>query len=712
MFPHTTRAPGSVRHPAALALALLTVSLVPLSAQTAGVSRSTLPEPADQPTLVLSPFEVRAEEDRGYRATTTISASRLATELRDTPLTVNVLTEEIMKDLAAYELNDALNYVAGFRRIAETENAYVLRGQRVNYAYRNGFPRYDFSATANIQRIEVVKGPAAILYGLTFPGGVINYITKRPHDKLAATVEAGFGSWDFYRGMVDVNVPLGDKFAYRAVGSYQKGGSIIDVDDPEIATFANSLSWRPLDGTRILIDYDYARKENNPWPFGRTGFTNIPLSRATVEQIPIDAGGPANGFKTQHSHALSAELEQKLNDWLIFRAVHNFTWRDERTLSWGLASILPDYTVPARAGYNNRFRNWDRNSQAEFVANLTLGGLTHRVLLGAQYNDLTFRRVQRSWLPAARPTFSIFKIPLLPTTDPNDERFFTAPSITGDSNSAVTGYYLTDTIKALDDRLHILGGIRFTEIHQKRPLSRGREVKQDNTAPQIGASYRLSAKLSAYAVYSESLQPQIGINPDGQIFPNLGGEGWDAGIKLEAMEGRLSLTAAVFESLRTNAGQNDPARPGYRIFFGETSTAGFEFDLFFAPIRNISLVMNYQYMGKAEITNDANPANIGQPLGGVPEHTGSFVGRYRFAEGRLEGFGFGGGVTYSGTRNDGYPAGPDTSVDVFFDYETKLFGRDVTCQLNVRNIFDEIFYPAPGVTNAPRNFVFTTRFRF
>lgn len=221
------------------------------------------PTETDPEVFQLDPFVVDATGDRGYYASNAVSGTRVNMLIQDLPQNLLVITEELLRDVAATTIFEALEYAGGVVQGGErdTPNQVIIRGFATDWPLRNGIKRVGAMAdAANISRMEVVKGPAAILYGQSGLGGVVNYITKTPTaGETFGSLDVAIGSYDHYRLEADLNLPLGDgdKWLTRWIGAVQSSESFIRNYENELYYFAPSLEWRPLDGLSIRLDGEY-----------------------------------------------------------------------------------------------------------------------------------------------------------------------------------------------------------------------------------------------------------------------------------------------------------------------------------------------------------------------------------------------------------------------------------------------------------------------
>jgi iron complex outermembrane recepter protein len=258
------------------------------NAQTVATPPST-EAPKDE-VVVLNPFQVTTEKDRGYRATNSISGTRLNSAIKDLPMPIEVITEEFLRDTGSTDLRQSLRYSSGI--LLQTQNDYgsaagsfsstpgkinnpegqtanpdqthmKIRGFETASVLRDGFRRQNSTDSVNISRVEIARGPSSLLYGVGNFGGVVNYLTKLPEYENASEVTLSVGSYNFMRGTIDVTGPLGsgDKLAYRLTGAVQDQESYTDFNDEKHFFVSPVIVWRPFKGTEILLDLEYGQQQ-------------------------------------------------------------------------------------------------------------------------------------------------------------------------------------------------------------------------------------------------------------------------------------------------------------------------------------------------------------------------------------------------------------------------------------------------------------------
>ncbi|AOS44354.1 Ferrichrome-iron receptor precursor [Lacunisphaera limnophila] len=269
------------------------LSLWPLAAL---AQQTTAPSTTEDETVVLSPFTVTSDKDDGYGATNSISASRVNTPIKDIPVPILVITDQFINDIGATTLRDSLSYVSGISLQTQNDlenrggtfgSAYgpggvnnpegvtsningvqmKIRGFITNNVLRDGYYRGSPSDSINIERIEVVQGPNALLYGTGNFGGVVNYLTKKPLNEERATASVSYGTNSFMRATIDSTGPISSTVAYRVVGAWEDTETNIDHQSMKHWYISPSLSWRPTRKTEILAQYEYNDAENRGFGF-------------------------------------------------------------------------------------------------------------------------------------------------------------------------------------------------------------------------------------------------------------------------------------------------------------------------------------------------------------------------------------------------------------------------------------------------------------
>ena len=298
--------------------ALFLVSLQAYAQQSDANKPADVSSKTDEQVVKLSPFKVTTDKDKGYRATNSTSGTRLDSEIKDLPMPIEVITEQFIKDIGANDLRQSLQYSAGIQlqtqndwgsqgtfgnqgipgRINNPEAAtanvnqsvFKIRGFDTEATLRDGFRRQNSTDSVNIARIEVIRGPNALLYGVGNFGGVVNYLIKQPETKASGSVGVELGSYAFKRATIDYTGPISDTVSYRVTAAEQATNDYTQYAKENHWFVAPIIKWTPFVNTEILIDTEYGKQNKRG-----IGFQNI---RAVPSGYVNDGAGYDGAFLT------------------------------------------------------------------------------------------------------------------------------------------------------------------------------------------------------------------------------------------------------------------------------------------------------------------------------------------------------------------------------------------------------------------------------
>lgn len=703
---------------------------------------------------VLDPFSVVADDANGYAATNSISATRINTNIKDVPVPINIITADFIRDFAFTKVEDAVVADATITRVGRNEGNFnenfVIRGFRSSLNLRNRIPYRGFTDTSMVERIEIVKGPAAVLYGLSDPGGLVNIITKKPLAVRQHSLEFRAGSDSFARAEWDSTGPLDEagKFLYRLTGSYETADAQRAGGWHRQTFVTPSFTIHATETTRIDVEYThqirkhaFMRPRN---PFVGNGFA--PNDR--WQPVDQDYSTITDRDHTENTGDVwQIDLTQSFTENMFLRVTASET--NKFTDMFNLVGCCTDENDVFVGISNVEIRdNENKNYYLDFtVADINIGPTRHTFLLGAQRDESSgLGQVYRlnGAVPALRDALGGY--PVTPynvltgegrnpdgTVQMNvtraeaealavqfrDNGVPGAVANTGTPGwSKSTSYFFMDQIKAFEDKLNILAGIRHDSIE-----SRGQD-KVDNTSIQAGFTYEVIPGLNFYTLYSESFVPnadRVDTREDPPLvltFPPSEGEGTDIGFKFELIENTLSGSIAYFNIDRTNILQNNPLPsppPDEPIAFlsGLENSEGVEAQIFYTPNDNTQFILSYAHTD-AKIVESLVEGSPGLKLDQVSPDAVSFTGRHTLGSGLY----FGGTWLYRAgpihqfaiprrewAVQDGYSRG-----DLFMGYNTELGGRPHYFRLNVSNVTDGTFYDRTETYAIGRQFFFTWGF--
>ena len=668
------------------------------------------PQPLELDAIsVTSDYESPSGPVSGYRATRSASATKTDTAIRDIPQAISVVPASVLKDLGSHNVERALEFAGGVSKQNNfgglTLYEYSVRGFTTSEFYKDGFSaNRGYPSTpdaANVERIEVLKGPAASLYGRGDPGGTVNIVTKKPQPEAFTTLQTSAGSWDRYRTALDVNTPLdeqGDVLS-RINLAVEDNHSFRDHVDSQRVFVAPSISWQLSPDTSLLVESEIVR-HNSTFDRGIVAPNNkwSGVSRSTF------LGEPNDGNIDNHNNLLQATLEHHLNDsWKLRLASHYKEGKLWGDASESRALNADGHTVNRR--YRERDTNWhDSITQLELRGLFDLGPWQHELLIGTEYEN--FRKNERVTTIAGGPyAIDIYK-PIYGQPKPNGPRSGT------DFFEHVESHALNlqDQI-IFTDKLRGMIGARFEHFDQRiDDHTRNAKSQQTHDAltQRAGLLYQLTPNTGLFANTSTSFKPNNGLDASGKSFDPEEGVGYEIGIKNELFDERLSSTLAFFHIDKENVLALDPGTDTSRAM-GKARSRGFDWQVTGQVTDAVRVMGAFAYID-AEVTKGDAATPTGSRILGVAKRSGSLLGVYEFQDGHLRGSDVGAAFTYVGDRSG--EAGGDFempayhTVDLLAHYKAS---DNVTVGLNLNNLFDEKYYERsysnywvyPG---EPRNF--------
>ncbi|KTB69225.1 TonB-dependent receptor [Pseudomonas fluorescens] len=664
----------------------------------AGLALGLLLDPAfaEENTLELDTISVTTDAYesatgpvKGYRATRSASATKTDTAIRDIPQSISVIPATVLKDLGSTNVERALEFAGGVSKQNNfgglTLYEYSVRGFTTSEFYQDGFSaNRGYPSTpdaANIERIEVLKGPAANLYGRGDPGGTVNIVTKKPQPEAFTTVQTSAGSWDRYRTAVDVNTPLDSEgnVLSRVNLAVEDNHSFRDHVQSKRVFVAPSFSWQLDPDTSLLVESEFVRHSST---FDR-GIVDAPgVSRSTF------LGEPNDGDIDNHNNRLQATLEHHLNDaWKLRLASHykqGSLWGDA---SENRALNIDGHTVNRR--YRERSTGWhDSITQLELRGLFDIGSWQHELLVGTEYED--YRKKERVTTIAGSPYAIDIYNPVYGQPKPNGQRsgtdFF--------EQTKSHALNLQDQI-VFTDRLRGMVGARFEHFEQRIDDFTRNHAKAEQThdafTQRAGLLYQLTPQVGVFANASTSFKPNSGLGADNKSFKPEEGVGYEVGIKSELFDDRLSATLAAFHIEKENVLTLDPATNLNRAV-GKARSQGLDLQLTGQVTDAVRVIGAFAYID-AEVTKGDKVIPAGSRILGVAKRSGSLLGVYEFQDGALRGSDLGAAFTYVGDRSG--EAGTDFELPAYHTVDLLAHYKatdNVTVGLNLNNLFDEKYY--------------------
>ncbi|UFZ02652.1 TonB-dependent siderophore receptor [Bradyrhizobium ontarionense] len=668
--------------------------------RTARAPRQNAPSAAPNPTVSdVRPAAVERGNGPvdGYRATRTTSGTKTDTPLKDIPQEIVVVPRQVLDDRNATTAAGALDVVGGVTRgnnFGGLNNyEFNIRGFPTRNAAKNGISavrRYEPDDAANVERVEVMMGPSGALYGRSDPSGFYNVIIKQPLDRNFTTLTGTVGSYGMRRATIDSNQALSDDKTWlgRINAAFDQRDSFRDFNDSKRVFVAPVVSYSPSADWRVTFEGEYLKDDR---PFDR----GLVAVNKNVGALPISRFlGEPNDGALRNQYALgSFRVEHDINkDWLVrfatqYKEGSLYGWTAE-PVSVNAAGVLTR---------RNTFRDYSwasSNSQLETVGHFGIGGFKNTLLAGIEYEHYTdledFRRSDTAAFPYSINVFN----PVYGQAKPPA----TVKSLFKDRVDTLGLYSSLQT--EWTSQLKTLVGVRYDNYDQDaRQLITGQRITQNPSPviPKAGVTYEIVPNFTLFADVAKSFRPNLDSDTgfvgtaSGQAFAPETGIGYEAGVKLDLLDNRFSVTAAGFKIVKDNVLTADPANPGFNTTAGQVTSTGFDINVVGNVTRELRLIGGYAYTD-ARITRDVT-LPVGARFPNVPLNSGSMMAVYEWQSGPLAGLGLGGGVSAAGSR-----AGDATgtfTVPGYVKFDALAYytlNKTTKISLNVYNIANTVYY--------------------
>lgn len=683
----TRRAPTLI----ALAPVILLLGAVPVRAE------------EDGDAVTVTGVVVTAARDVDYSATRTSTATKTDTPLRDVPQSITVITDELIRDQSMQSMADVVRYVPGVS-MGQGEghrDAPTIRGNASTADFFVDGVRDDVQYLRdlyNAERIEVLKGPNAMIFGRGGGGGVINRVTKKADwsRERSATIELGAHAHQRYS--VDIGQPLDAALSGRIVGVYQRSESFRDFVNVERWGVNPSIAWRNDNGLTVSLSYEHF-EDDRTTDRGAPSFNGRP---APVRRSAF-FGDPERSYATTNVELVNLSAEYSVSEALVVRNRTVFGDYDKY-----YSNIFPSgaavagitgapATYPLQA-YRNISPRENLFNQTDVIWKTSWGGMSHTFLAGAEFGrqKTSNLRLTGHFNTITGPT-TLMGNPFADPTRRGLPIFFTNTGT--DANNAVeakvAAAYLQDQVD-ITDQLQLLVGLRFDsfdiEFQDRRAAAVGRRDfsrRDELWSPRLGLVFKPVVPVSLYASYSVSYLPASGdqfssLSASTETLEPEEFENLELGAKWE-INTRLMLALAVYRLDRENSTSPDPLRPGQVVLTGAQRSKGFEAGLSGRLTPEWEVSAGYAWQD-AEIvrTTAAAPAGRKAPL--VPDHTFSLWNKYEVTSRVSAGL----GVIHQTKRF----ASISNAVTLpgFTRVDAAVFVRlndHLRAQINVENLFDK-----------------------
>lgn len=667
-------------------------------ASLAHASTETAPETvATLPAVTVSATD-DPRDDNGFATRRPASVTKSGAPVAETPQSVTVITRDLMDSQQAQSLGDALGNAAGvvtnvFGRRGWDD--FIIRGQRAaDSVFVDGLVVEANNRIAQelfgAERVEVLKGPASILYGGVQPGGVVNIVSKRPRPELFGELGLTVGSYGLRQVTADVGTPLSE----NGKAALRINALAMNSDDPtDYVWFRNrwiapslSLDLGARTDFTILASHNerqYVRQQglpvNGTINANRNG--TLPASRFIGEP----GAQPYDGTQDRIGYALTHRFDSG--------------WTLNQNLRWQTLSLTGTLVAAGTMAANSQTLNRG-GTQQDFSGNtfgvdtnlqrrFTFAGMQHDIALGVDYRRSSEDRLQRTCRVAAlnvyNPVYGAsINCPSAYNLDQTD-------------TFGTLGFYARDQVR-IGERWLLSAGLRH-DTARTSTTDRLQSRRTDDTSHAVtgsaGLMFDLTSWARPYVSYATSFLPNLGTDVTGATFKPETGRQLELGIKFD-MPGKTGLlTLAAFDLTRRNVLSSDPINTGFSIAVGEQRSRGFEAELTQDLGSGWSISGAYAYIA-SEVTEDSVSGNVGKALNNVPRHSVSLWGTKRF-RGALAGWYAGAGVRAE-SRKQGYSFNYSVPGYAVADVAVGYLAAHWRAALNIKNVFDKAYY-AGGLSN-------------
>ena len=620
------------------------------------------------------------------------NVSRSGIKPMDLPQSFQVIGSTMIEQQQSVRLSDVIKnangvYVGSARGGAQ--ESFWSRGYDMssNNIYKNGFRLNSGSMpeVSSLDKVEILKGGAALLYGNVAPGGILNMITKIPSFEKGGEFAMQIGRYNFYKPSLDIYGPLNKSIAYRFNGSYENSESFRDVVKKERYYFNPSLLFAVSKKTEIVLQGDYLHDDWTPdFGTGIIGKNIVELPRNTY------LGAIWSNGQTKQA-TVSAMLKHEFNtNWKLN---FNTSFQDYTRTSKGTERIQPaangDWNRPLG---QNRNEEVIASEQLSLNGNFKTGKIKHQLFTGVDFENSVANAYTFVFSPATYGSGNIYDF----------ENFNQGTGIPESTNTKIVetttnrfGMYAQDLI-SVTEKVKVLAGIRWswqesqptTKDLVSNPNVTTDGVKQKDMAfsPKVGVIYQPTKNTSIFTSYSDSFTPNTGTTVDGNVLNPSIIKQYEIGVKNDFWKGLLTANVTLYQITNDNLAQTAEFKADGSIntntaikeLSGETKSKGIEIDVTLKPFEGFNINAGYSYndMRFTKTSGTNGSYIVGDRLTRTPANTANMSFFYTLQKGKLKGISFGAIGNYIGKRVGGWNnqivVNPTTFVTTINDREIPL----------------------------------------
>ena len=628
------------------------------------------------------------------------TATKTGAPLIETPQSVSVITRDQIDLLNFIDVQQAVRYSAGV--VGENYGPdlrydfLTVRGF-IPVEYIDGLQAPVSAAISNIgvdlygfQTVDILKGPSAVLYGSTPPGGIYNLTSRRPDPEFGGEIQAKYGDDDFKQVAGTVTGSLAPGVSARFTGLYRDRDSQTDFVSADRLYLAPAVTIDLLPRTKLTLlgFYQHDRVDGDT-----NGFLPVlgVLQPNPVGFLPrsVNLGEPGYNFYNRDEGSVGYELVHRLTDAITLTQNFRYSRYDENQQIIYPTSLGADDRTVGRSNFPDKdaVRQIAVDTRAE--AHFSTGEVRHDLLVGVDYRNY---REEAAFGFGAASSIDLF-----------NPVYGQAPIVTPAFGAPYSNQRLEQTGLYFQDQAH-LGGFVLTATGRQDwttttnyALTGEPAQDQDHFSYRVGGTYVFPIGVAPYVSYATSFQPQVGADRTGRPFDPTEGDQVEGGVKYDARslgpDVRLLATAAAYQLHQTNVLTPDPVNNNFNVETGEARVRGVELEVVTRLRDALSINASYTY-ADAEVTKSNTPGQVGAGLFAQPRHKASLFVDYTVTNGRAAGLGFGAGVRYVGNSPGSLP-GPFNPI-VYYTGQATLADAVVRYSLdkwriavNVSNLFDK-----------------------
>lgn len=677
---------------------------------------------------------VTLQGTNNFRTPKSESVARIPLKNLENPTVYNVVPKELISETVANDINTALSSAPGVlsnNSLNENGNAVFLRGFNSEINFRNGLPQNPRVQpdVANLERIEVVKGPAGTLFGgvLATYGGVVNLVTKKPREDFGGLVSYTFGSWNMHRVTADINTPLNRQKTSLARFNFSgfTQNSFQDQGFSKGLSFTGAFTYKFSDNTRLNLDFEYFQPKRTLNGFIRDSEIITTKSMKDYEDVYYRSF-TGNDIATKRSNTVtSAELEHTFNERWKSKTSFQYAKANERDSNFMVLFYVDDNTVSRNIRPFDHHSHTTYDVQQNFFGDFHIGSVRNRMVAGVDYFAEKILSQYGTWQYPGRPKGFVFaqydEVTLdadavwEPVTKDRINQFVRVADNNDIRRFNTLSAYVSDVISPIPT-LHLMASLRTDFYTLKNSDYNGESAedgyKQTQLSPKFGLVYEIVPnQISFFSNYVNGFKNYApSENQDGVITkwkPEQGNQ-FEAGFKMDLFNKKLLTTLSYYVLNIKNRLIDDNAGLGSRQDAG-IKNHGLEVDIIANPVLGWNIVFGYGYN---ENHYDEQSMYNGRPMEFAPKNIMNLWTSYKVPHGRLEGLGAGVGVNcvskaYLNIENYFEAPGYTTVSETLFYDKPKY-----RIALKVNNLFNQKYWNYYGQPQKPREIVANISYKF